>query len=233
MTLETHLKKHILLIEDDIELATLTSDYLTKHGFDVTLETDGANAVERITDEQADCVLLDIMLPHKDGFAICREARSGYDGLILILTARDEDLDQLLGLELGADDYVCKPVHPRLLLARIHALLRRDAITTAKKDNPNLEFTNLKIQPGCRTVTAHNQAVDLTTAEYELLYLLAKNVGKVLSRDNILLHLRGIGYDGADRSIDLRISRLRKKLNDSQRIKTVRGCGYLFSSDAA
>ncbi len=231
-TRTNRISKRILLVEDDIELATLTADYLTQHGFSVTLETDGAHAVERIVAEQADCVLLDIMLPNKDGFAICREARSSsYDGLILMLTARDEDMDQLLGLELGADDYVCKPVQPRLLLARIHALLRRAAILATDTSQQDLCFTHLLIQPGCRIVTAHNKVIDLTTAEYELLFLLAKHAGQVLSRDDILLHLRGIGYDGADRSIDLRISRLRKKLNDSQRIKTVRSSGYLFSSD--
>jgi len=236
MTLEAPPNNRILLIEDDSELATLTSDYLTKHGFKVTLETDGGKAVERIIAEQADCVLLDIMLPNKDGFEICREARSAYSGMMLMLTARDEDIDQLLGLELGADDYVCKPVQPRLLLARIHALLRRSAFsaTDSLPDSSlqDMHFTNLCIQPGCRTVIAFDQVIDLTTAEYELLYLLACHAGKVLSRDDILLHLRGIGYDGADRSIDLRISRLRKKLNDTQRIKTVRGSGYLFSSDS-
>ena len=236
MTLETTQNYHILLIEDDIELATLTSDYLRKHGFSVTLETDGGKAVGRIISEQADCVLLDIMLPNKDGFAICREARTAYNGLILMLTARDEDIDQLLGLELGADDYVCKPVQPRLLLARIHALLRRSSVSAstepADPSASDMRFNNLHIQAGCRTVTAFDQMIDLTTAEYELLYLLAQHAGQVLSRDDILQHLRGIGYDGADRSIDLRISRLRKKLNDSQRIKTVRGSGYLFSSDS-
>lgn len=231
MTLELNHKKQILLIEDDRELAKLTSDYLNKHGFMVSIEMDGAKAVERIITEQADCVLLDIMLPNKDGFAICREARNVYQGLILMLTARDEDIDQLLGLELGADDYICKPVHPRLLLARIHALFRRMDNSTINEGTKNLNFLNLQIQPGSRTVIAHQQVIDITTAEYELLYLLATHAGKVLSRDHILKHLRGIGYDGADRSIDLRVSRLRKKLNDNQRIKTVRGCGYLFSSD--
>ena len=242
MTQETHQK--ILLIEDDPELALLTQDYLQKNNFTVVIESDGANAVERICNEQADCVLLDIMLPNKDGFAICKEVRmlnqhdmnNGYSGPILILTARDEDIDQLLGLELGADDYIAKPVQPRLLLARIHALLRRvnQTAETNSKLQKTLHFGDLVIESASRHVLLNNQFIDMSTAEFDLLYLLAKNAGTVLSRDDILLHLRGIGYDGTDRSIDLRVSRLRKKLqdesiNETQRIKTVRGRGYLFA----
>lgn len=226
----------ILLIEDDHELASLTQDYLQKNDFSVSIEFDGANAVERILNEQPDCVLLDIMLPNKDGFSICKAVRNSqnpYHGPILMLTARDEDIDQLLGLELGADDYVTKPVQPRLLLARIHTLLRRVNQPTNLPQH-DLAFDNLLIESSARRVLLNKTAIDLSTAEYDLLYLLAQNAGTVLSRDAILQHLRGIGYDGADRSIDLRVSRLRKKLQDekidnNQRIKTVRGSGYLFT----
>ena len=227
----------ILLIEDDLELASLTQDYLQKQGFKVVIQTNGKDAVEKIVSEQPDCVLLDIMLPNKDGFAICKEIRgqhqNSYQGPILILTARDEDIDQLLGLELGADDYVTKPVQPRLLLARIHALLRRVNPSTSPSPE-HLEFNGLSIESSARKVLLKNHTIDLSTAEYDLLFLLAQHAGKVLSRDEILQHLRGIGYDGTDRSIDLRISRLRKKLQDEtadneQRIKTVRGSGYLFT----
>lgn len=222
----------ILLIEDDIELATLTQDYLQKNDMTVVIESDGKDAVERIMSEQADCVLLDIMLPNKDGFAICKEVRDQYHGPILMLTARDEDMDQLLGLELGADDYVSKPVHPRILLARINALLRRvnPTVNTASHAS-TLQFDHLLIETGARQVFIKNQLIDLSTAEYDLLLLLAQNAGTVLSREAILQHLRGIGYDGTDRSVDLRISRIRQKLygNTSQeQIKTVRGSGYLF-----
>ncbi len=214
---------------------------MQQNDFTVVIEADGANAVERICNEQADCVLLDIMLPNKDGFAICKEVQminqhdidNGYDGPILILTARDEDIDQLLGLELGADDYIAKPVQPRLLLARIHALLRR-MNQRANSFTKTLTFGDLIIESVSRRVLLNNQVIDMSTAEFDLLYLLAKNAGVVLSRDDILQHLRGIGYDGTDRSIDLRVSRLRKKLQDesiseTQRIKTVRGRGYLFA----
>ncbi len=226
----------ILLIEDDSELASLTKDYLEKQGFEVAIEADGKHAVKRIINEQPDCVLLDIMLPNKDGFAICREVRNqqtAYHGPILMLTARDEDIDQLLGLELGADDYVTKPVQPRLLLARIQTLLRRVNQVT-KQPHKKLVFDDLIIESSARRVLLEGEAINVTTAEYDLLFLLAQNAGTVLSRDAILQHLRGIGYDGTDRSIDLRISRLRKKLNDekadnNQRIKTVRGSGYLFT----
>ncbi len=233
--MEAHTK--IFLVEDDKELASLTKDYLEKQSFIVSVETDGKDAVERIISEQPECVLLDIMLPNKDGFAICKELRmhpNAYHGPILMLTARDEDIDQLLGLELGADDYVTKPVQPRLLLARIHSLLRRVNNSSQSTHSSTLNFDDLIIDPSSRRVQLNNQAVELSSAEFDLLLLLANHAGEVLSRDAILMHLRGFGYDGTDRSIDLRISRLRKKLHDevtddTQRIKTVRGSGYLFS----
>ncbi len=226
----------ILLIEDDKELASLTYDYLKKQGMSVFIESDGNNAVERILNSQVDCVLLDIMLPNKDGFEICKEVRGhphGYQGPILMLTARDEDIDQLLGLELGADDYVTKPVQPRLLLARIHNLIRRMNIenkhSSATQDL--LSFDDLLIDPSSRRVRLKNSTIELSTAEFDLLLLLAKHAGEILTRDAILKYIRGFGYDGSDRSIDLRISRLRKKLHDevaddTQRIKTIRGSGY-------
>ena len=226
------MKPKILLIEDDIELATLTQDYLQKNNMSVVIESDGKNAVERILNEQADCVLLDIMLPNKDGFAICKEVRDQYQGPILMLTARDEDMDQLLGLELGADDYISKPVHPRILLARIHTLLRRVTPVVEATIVSSLQFDDLLIETGSRQVFLRNQLINLSTAEYDLLLLLAQYAGTVLSRDSILQHLRGIGYDGTDRSVDLRISRIRQKLQSKshtqERIKTVRGSGYLF-----
>ena len=228
----------ILLIEDDLELATLTQDYLEKNGMSISHEADGEYAVERTLKEQPDCLLLDIMLPNKDGFAICKELRNHktpYNNPILMLTARDEDMDQLLGLELGADDYISKPVHPRILLARIHALLRRSTQSHTSKQpqqTETLQFNALLIETGSRQVFIKNSHIELSTAEYDLLLLLAQNAGKVLSRDSILQHLRGIGYDGTNRSIDIRISRIRQKLQRNNKpveyIKTVRGSGYLF-----
>jgi len=176
------------------------------------------------------------MLPGKDGFEICRAVRARYQGVILMLTARDEDFDQILGLELGADDYIAKPVQPRLLLARIKALLRRSPVSAGGADArrpAELTFGSFHISQATRTACLGADCIDLTTAEFDLLWLLANRAGTVLSRDDLLQELRGIGFDGLDRSIDARISRLRKKLNDDPdnptRIKTVRGKGYLFS----
>lgn len=223
----------ILLIEDDERLATLTAEYLTKNGLSVNIEGHGDRAEQRILAEHPDLVILDVMLPGKDGFEICRGIRSRYRGVILMLTARDEDLDQILGLELGADDYIAKPVQPRLLLARIKALLRRLPAESGEGQAEQLSFGQFHISQTTRTAELGQETIDLTTAEFDLLWLLAQHAGTVLSRDDLLQQLRGIGFDGLDRSIDARISRLRRKLNDDPenptRIKTVRGKGYLFS----
>ncbi len=225
----------ILLVEDDERLAELTSEYLTRNDFSVTVEGRGDAAEARILAEQPDLVILDVMLPGKDGFEVCRAIRHAYRGVILMLTARDEDFDQILGLEMGADDYIAKPVQPRVLLARIKALLRRlpSATDSAAASGEEKIFGEFRISQATRTATLSEQTIDLTTAEFDLLWLLACHAGNVLSRDDLLQELRGIGFDGLDRSIDARISRLRKKLNDDPenptRIKTVRGKGYLFS----
>lgn len=224
----------ILLVEDDERLAELTAEYLGKNDLEVSIEPRGDTAEARILAEQPDLVILDVMLPGKDGFEVCRAVRQQYRGVILMLTARDEDFDQILGLEMGADDYIAKPVQPRVLLARIKALLRRlPANSEARADNETMTFGQFRISQATRTASLSGQGIDLTTAEFDLLWLLATHAGNVLSRDDLLQELRGIGFDGLDRSIDARISRLRKKLNDDPdnptRIKTVRGKGYLFS----
>ena len=227
----------ILLIEDDERLAKLTAEYLRKNEFEVTIEGRGDTAEARVLKEDPELVILDIMLPGKDGFEVCRAIRSQYKGVILMLTARDEDLDQILGLELGADDYIAKPVQPRLLLARIKALLRRAPGSgesgPSADETDELEFGNFRISQATRNAHLGEDIIDLTTAEFDLLWLLARHAGNILSRDDLLQELRGIGFDGLDRSIDARISRLRRKLGDDPenptRIKTVRGKGYLFS----
>lgn len=226
----------ILLVEDDQRLAELTAEYLSRNELTVSIEPRGDTAEARILAEQPDLVILDVMLPGKDGFEVCRAVRQQYRGVILMLTARDEDFDQILGLELGADDYIAKPVQPRVLLARIKALLRRLPTASDTADSGDKEsqvFGQFRISQGTRTATLNSHVIDLTTAEFDLLWLLATHAGSVLSRDDLLQELRGIGFDGLDRSIDARISRLRKKLNDDPenptRIKTVRGKGYLFS----
>ena len=224
----------ILLVEDDQRLAELTAEYLTKNDMTVSIEPRGDTAEARILAEQPDLVMLDVMLPGKDGFEVCRAVRTNYRGIILMLTARDEDFDQILGLEMGADDYIAKPVQPRVLLARIKALLRRLPTNDGPaNESEKMVFGQFNISQSTRTAVLSGENIDLTTAEFDLLWLLASHAGNVLSRDDLLQELRGIGFDGLDRSIDARISRLRKKLNDDPenptRIKTVRGKGYLFS----
>lgn len=222
----------ILIVEDDERLAMLTQDYLRKNGLDVAIETDGTRAIRRIIAEQPDLVVLDVMLPGSDGLTVCREVRAQYQQPILMLTARTDDMDQVLGLEMGADDYVAKPVQPRVLLARIRALLRRSDTTPVESSPQRLEFGDLVIDNGGRSVTLNDELVDFTSAEYDLLWLLASNAGRILSREDIFERLRGIEYDGQDRSIDVRISRIRPKIGDDpenpKRIKTVRSKGYLF-----
>ena len=226
----------ILLTEDDQRLRSLLERVLRENGYAVDAHSDSDSALFAAETETIDLLILDIMLPGKDGFEVCRGVRSRYKGVILMLTARDEDLDQILGLELGADDYIAKPVQPRLLLARIKALLRRAPSAQASDhdaEDGELAFGSFRISQATRSTHLGTEGIELTTAEFDLLWLLACHAGTVLSRDDLLQRLRGIGFDGLDRSIDARISRLRKKLGDDPdnpaRIKTVRGKGYLFS----
>ncbi len=238
MQTQTGQSFRVLIVEDDVELARLTAEYLEKRNIEVMIEHRGDEALARIAKEQPHLLVLDVMLPGMDGFDICRELRTqGSDLPIIMLTARDEDIDQVLGLEMGADDYLAKPVQPRVLLAHIKAILRRS--TSQEKivtDGESLQFGQLRISKISREVKIGSENIDLTTAEFDLLWLLATNAGRVLPRNEILKSLRGLDYDGIDRSIDSRVSRLRRKLGDdaiaSAHIKTVRPHGYLFSPAA-
>ena len=229
----------ILLVEDDIRLSALVVEYLQNNALKVETEFRGDTAVQRILDLQPDLVVLDLMLPGLDGFEVCKQVRSEYKGPILMLTAKDEDIDQVVGLEIGADDYVIKPAQPRLLLARIRALLRRSNREVSTKrghhNKQTLDFGVLKIMHSSRSVSLQQASIELTTIEFNLLWLLATHAGEVLSRNKISEALSGIEYDGLDRSIDIRISRLRKLLQDNSAnpkgIKTVRGQGYLFVAE--
>lgn len=231
----------ILLIEDDVRLAELIKAYLTKQGFSVTIEGRGDIGLTRIIAEQPDLVILDLMLPGMDGLTVCRKARQDYAGPVLMLTAREDDTDQVVGLELGADDYVKKPIEPRVLLARIRAILRRFGIMqdNSKGEPDKLEelaFGTLHLNQASQTVTLCGLPVDLTSNEFALLWILAQNGGRTMDRETLFQLTRGIGYDGLDRSVDIAISRLRKKLGDNTakpwRIKTIWGQGYLFVKDA-
>ena len=234
-------QQRILLVEDDQRLAELIRDYLQLQGFEVLIEERGDRAPGRILKENPDLLILDLMLPGKDGLSVCQQVRSEYPGPILILTAREDDMDQVAGLELGADDYVKKPIEPRVLLARIRALFRRmekiaDPQYTPPLPKEDLAFGDLRICFSSRMVFLDDQVVDLTTTEYDLLALLATHAGTILDRDRIFSEMRGIDYDGLDRSIDIAISRLRKKLEvdptEPRRIKTIWRQGYLFVGDA-
>ncbi|MBS7828345.1 winged helix-turn-helix domain-containing protein [Wohlfahrtiimonas chitiniclastica] len=225
------MSKHILIIEDDTRLAGLTSEYLQMHGFTVTCHARGDTAEATILHLSPDLVILDVLLPGKSGFDICRDVRPFYTQPILILTASEDNIDEIIGLELGADDYLTKPVEPRRLLARIRVLLRRQAPNHPQR----LVFGDLTIDGSNRTVQVAHELLDFTTAEFDLLWLLASRAGTILTRDDLLNDLRGITFDGDDRSIDAKISRVRKKLQEDPDnptwIKTVRGKGYLFTLD--
>ncbi|MCL4156945.1 UNVERIFIED_CONTAM: hypothetical protein GTU68_043440, partial [Idotea baltica] len=229
--------QNILLVEDDVELASLVRDYLSKNSFDVTVVDNGIDAVETARSGVFDLLILDVMLPGLSGMEVCREVRADYHGPILMLTALDDDMDQMLGLELGADDYIIKPVQPRLLLARIRSLLRRinvdgeaPTVSAQKQSTQIIKVGLLTINLNNRTTQVAGEEVELSSAELELLLLLAQDAGSVVTRELIVQDLRGFEYDGLDRSIDRRISRLRKKLQDHsggiEMIKTIRGKGY-------
>lgn len=223
----------ILLIEDNRKLAAYITTYLTELGYCVEHEYRGDKAVYRIVRNQPDLVILDIMLPKFNGLQVCQSVRAEYHGIILMLTALGEDESQVTGFDSGADDYVIKPIEPKVLVARIEALLRRHYRPQHKKI---VQFGELQIDLVKRICALAGIQIQLKPLEFELLVFLAKNADCVVNRENIMQALRGTSYDGIDRTIDLRISYLRKKLNDSilepYRIKTVRAKGYVFISSA-
>jgi two-component system OmpR family response regulator len=223
----------VLLVEDDPRLAELVTEYLSGYEFTLDLATRGDEALARFQAAKPDIVVLDLMLPGLDGMVVCRQIRDLSDVPILILTAREDTYDEVSGLEQGADDFVNKPVQPRVLLARLRALLRR---TRARPpgDSRVLAFGALRIVTTDRSVSWRGEPCVLSNTEYKLLLVLAEAAGRVLSRDELLRKLRGIEFDGLDRSIDNSISKLRRKFDDavSEKIKTVWGEGYLFSPSA-
>jgi DNA-binding response OmpR family regulator len=227
----------ILLVEDDIPLATSISEYLINEGFSVEIESNGLHAIERILKLQPDLVILDIMLPGKDGVSICREVRPNFDGYILMFTAKEDEIDQIVGLEVGADDYLIKPIKPRLMLAKVNSFLRRKSLNSQNTEvDKEIVIGNLTVDLVARTVVYDDVPLSLTSAEFELLALLAKHAGNILSRDDIARNTTGNVYDGLERTIDNKISSLRKKLNDDakepNKIKTVRSKGYILVPSA-
>jgi DNA-binding response OmpR family regulator len=224
---------HVLLIDDDRRHSELLQSYCQRFEIDVECAYDGEQGLRRLAAARLDLVLLDIMLPGKDGFAICREIRRRNRVPVIMLTARGDVTDRVTGLEIGADDYIAKPFDPRELVARIHSVLRR---TEPLESRHVLQFEQLRIDPASREVVADGSSIELTTMEYELLLLLASNPGRDFSRDDILAALRGIDAAILTRSVDILVSRLRAKLGDTSKpgrfIHTVWGRGYRFTGKA-
>ena len=223
-------KTRILLIEDDAEISRLTAMYLDAEGYQVAVIDDGALALEAIKNTKPELIILDLMLPGMSGIEICKAARELYQQPILILTACDDDISEVSLLKMGADDYLVKPLRPHVLVARIEALLRRSQGTLESQSKQAAVATALTISEASNKVTFQGKLLNLTGSEYEMLKLLHKNVGKVISREQCCQALRGIDYDFSNRSIDMRISALRKKLGDDQMpyqvITTIRNQGY-------
>ena len=228
----------VLIVEDNAEFATLLRRHLEREHYHVHVCADGAEAETAILGLDCDAVILDARLPHKDGFAICQAVRTDYDGVIMMLTGMDEDTDRILGLELGADEYLTKPVAPPVVVAHLRAHLRRlrGPDTVPESRLQALCFGSLHIDPTARRARLGEQALPLTSAEFDALWHLAANAGRALSRDMLFELQRGVRHDGIDRSVDMLIVRLRKRLGGgelaAQRIQTVRGKGYLFNPDA-
>jgi two-component system, OmpR family, response regulator RstA len=237
MASEPNGTQRIMLVEDDLELASLVKERLEREGYQVSHEANGKAARDRILAEPPDLVVLDVMLPGMDGFEVCRSVRPTYREPILMLTARDEDVDEILGLEMGADDYVTKPVRPRVLLARIRNLLRRASPEPSAEGVRRIQIGDIIVDAARREVSRGGDQVDLTTVEYDLVWHLATRAGTVVSRQNLYQALFGYDYDGLDRGVDVYISRIRHKLGDDpadpELIKTVRGVGYLFAGEAS
>lgn len=224
----------ILLVEDDESLAQWVAEYLDNQGYTTHICHRGDKAVAMVKDTTPDIVLLDLMLPGQDGISVCRDLRQFYNKPIVMMTAKDEEMDEVIGLEVGASDYVIKPVRPRALLARIKSLLRasEQSSSSSEVDDGNIQVGSLHIDTLARKVTIDGTEIAISSAEYLLLHFLASNAGEVVSRDAVFKATKGREYDGLDRSVDVLISALRKKFNDDpqhpEKFKTVWGKGYLM-----
>jgi len=216
----------LLLVDDDAELSALIQEFLEREGFLVDCALDGQSGLEKAQQGGHDLVILDVMLPGLDGFQILKRLRLGSHVPVLMLTARGEDVDRIVGLELGADDYLPKPFNPRELAARIKAILRR---TEARASRGRIEVNGVALDPGTRAVTRDGKPVEVTTLEFDILEQLMRNAGHVVSRDGLMESLYNRKATPFDRSIDMHVSHLRKKLEGaSPLIKTIRGAGYQF-----
>ncbi len=226
--------KKILIVEDDVEISRLTDMYLQAEGFDTLVAENGKTALELIKQATPDLVILDLMLPEIDGIEVCKLAREFYQGAILVMTARDDEMSEVSLLKLGADDYLTKPIRPHILIARIEALLRRSTTVIQPIKSSVIVVGDIKIETSNKRAYYKGSELNLTEAEYEMLVLLAQNRGTPVSREDCCQSLRGINYDFNDRSVDMRISGLRKKLQDDcspyKMILTVRNKGYMLAN---
>ena len=221
-----------LIIDDDEALAEMLAEYLGSRGLEIVARYRADTGLAALTDHVFDAVILDVMLPDLDGFEVCRRIREFSNVPVLMLTARGEETDRIVGLEIGADDYLAKPFSPRELLARLRAVLRRSQPNEAPAKR-SLRFGRLEIDREARVVALEGEACSLTSHQFELLCFLAENAGRVLSRDQIMQGLRGQSLDAFDRSIDNHVSRIRSAIEDDpknpRRLLTVRGAGYVFA----
>lgn len=229
--------KSLLIVEDDKKLADLLAVFFEKYDFDVTIKHAGDTGLAYALASQPDLILLDLMLPGMDGFSVCRELQNRFDGIVLVLTASDEEMDHVSLLEMGAHDFIQKPINPRIILARMNSLMRLAAVAPIDKvkaeQKSNIQHGQLKLNPTLRCAYLEQRSLALTDAEFDLLWYLASNAGNVVCRDELYQSILGRNFDGLDRTIDNKVMSLRKKVNDNQRqhkrIITVRGKGYLFA----
>jgi len=225
------MSERILLVEDDARLAAMVAEYLGDAGLRVTIAPGGEQGLARLAREPFDAVVLDLMLPDIDGLEVCRRLRASSDLPVLMLTARGDAADRIVGLELGADDYLPKPFEPRELLARLRAILRRRV--AGAQSGETLRYGRLEIDHAARAVRVDGRPVELTAYQYALLLTLAKHAGRVMTRDALMDLMKGEPLEAFDRSIDVHISRIRAAIEDDvkkpRRILTVRGAGYVFA----
>ena len=229
-------QRRVLLVDDDVELCQVVQRYLEENDYQVRAHHRGETARQEVESFDPDMVLLDIMLPGLDGLEVCKQLRAAKNKLpIIMLTAKEDEIDQVLGLELGADDYLSKPVKPRLLVARMKAVFRRYSDLPIADSEEVMTFGQLNINCARMMVTVGGTQVHMTAAEFDLLRILAANAGKVVPRKDLLLALRGLHSLSADRSIDARLYRLRRRFDDdlnvNHKIRTVRPNGYMFSKE--
>ncbi|MDF2179936.1 response regulator [Aliiglaciecola sp. CAU 1673] len=231
----------VLVVEDDKKVASLLCRFLAQQGFEVSTQDLGKSAIEEILKEQPDLVVLDMMLPDMDGIAVCEAVRPRFNKGILMLTAHQDDMNEVMALNAGIDDFMAKPARPHILLARLWRMWQRQAdqakgaadMRAAKAANESvLSLRDLSIDRRSRQVSRSNEIIPLSDAQFELLWCLASRAGEVLSRDTLFKTLKGSEYDGLDRAMDMRIATLRQSLGSSDYIRTVRHLGYVFVKES-